>query len=72
MENAVALVLVLLQSDEFGLDRARILQLRQGRGEVLDGLDEDAALLERVLRGRLHTVEVEKVARFVDVVDDVV
>jgi uncharacterized protein YjeT (DUF2065 family) len=39
---------------------------------VLDGCDEDAALLDRLPSRRLDAVELEQVRRLFDVVDDVV
>ena len=69
---AVALVLQRLEGDELRLDVLARPQIGEGARQVLDGGDEDAALLERLLRRRLHAVELEQVAGLVDVVDDVV
>ena len=65
-------VLEALQLDERLLDAAETLEPRQRDRQLLDRLDEDAALLDGVPRRRLDAVELEQVADLLDVVDDVV
>ena len=72
MDDPVTLVLEPLQLDQRLLDPLEPLQPRQQDRELLGRLDEDPALLDGVLRGRLDPVEPEQVADLLDVVDDVV
>ena len=48
------------------------LQVRARDRELLDRLDDDRALLDRVPRRQLDAVEAEQVGRLLEVVDDVV
>ena len=70
--DAIAFVLHRLQVDELPLDVSAPLQVGERARQVLAGGHEDGALVQSRFRGRLHAVELEQVARLVDVVDDVV
>ena len=48
------------------------LQVVARRGELLDGLDDDRALLDSVAGRHLDAVEAEQVGRLLEVVDDIV
>jgi hypothetical protein len=71
-KKAVRLVFERLHMDEVALGVPQAPQLCEGPGKVLGGLDEEPALLERLLHRTVDFVEREEVGRVLDEVDDVV
>src|SRR5215204_768958 len=71
-KKAVRLVFEGLHTYEVAFGVAQPAQLSESPGKVLDGLDEEPALLERLLHRTVDLVEREEVRRVLDEVDDVV
>jgi hypothetical protein len=71
-QDTVAFVLERFDLDEGILDAPHPFQVVAGDGELLAGLDDDPALLDRVARRHLDAVEAEESRRLLEVVDDIV